>query len=282
MAARLEGKRIALTGPRRSQELSKLVENLGGTALVRPAQGTVFLDDEALRIGIDACLQEKPDWMVFTTGVGLEAIYKAAEDMGKIDAFNQLLHHTKLAARGYKTVNTLKQKGLIPLVRDDDGSTEGLIRVWSDHDLQDKHVIVQLHGDPAPRLMAWLKEKGASYRELLPYRHEAPPEDQLEQLLDDILNERVDAVTFTSAPQVRFLLQYAENKGYLDQLLETLRDPVVAVAVGKITAQGLREIGLQRVVAPQTERMGSMIIELAHYYAGESAAEASEDEETQN
>lgn len=29
MARRLEGKRIALTGPRRAEELGKLVENLG-------------------------------------------------------------------------------------------------------------------------------------------------------------------------------------------------------------------------------------------------------------
>ena len=42
---RLNGKTIALAGQRKSEELSKLVENLGGQALIRPAQGTVFLDD---------------------------------------------------------------------------------------------------------------------------------------------------------------------------------------------------------------------------------------------
>ncbi len=43
MARRLEGKRIALTGPRRAEELGKLIENMGGIPLYRPAQGTVFL-----------------------------------------------------------------------------------------------------------------------------------------------------------------------------------------------------------------------------------------------
>lgn len=39
--AKLTGKRIAITGPRKAAELSIIVEKMGGIPLVRPAQGTV-------------------------------------------------------------------------------------------------------------------------------------------------------------------------------------------------------------------------------------------------
>ncbi|MNZ79704.1 bifunctional uroporphyrinogen-III synthetase/response regulator domain protein [compost metagenome] len=132
--------------------------------------------------------------------------------------------------------------------------------------------MLQLYGDPNPRLVAWLEEQGASCKQILPYRHIAPPESELEQLLNDVIEGRVDAVTFTSGPQVRFLMEHAKKQGKLDELLQALEGPVIAVAVGKVTAQGLFEAGVPRVVAPKEERMGSMMVELARYYAGEAEA----------
>ncbi|WP_110934261.1 uroporphyrinogen-III synthase [Paenibacillus bouchesdurhonensis] len=270
MARRLEGKRIALTGPRRAEELGKLIENMGGIPLYRPAQGTVFLDDEKLRQGIQTWVNHPPDWSIFTTGIGLNALFDMAEEMGLLDALLDNLSKSHIAARGYKTVNVLKKRGLSPHARDDDGSTDGLIRELAAYDLKDNTVLLQLYGDPAPKLVAWLEEQGASCTEILPYRHIAPPEEALDRLLYDIIEARVDAVSFTSSPQVRFLLGYAEQQERLDDLITALKGSVIAVAVGKVTAQGLYEAGIPRVVAPKEERMGSMIVELARYYAGES------------
>jgi uroporphyrinogen-III synthase len=282
MARRLEGKRIALTGPRRAEELGKLVENMGGTPMYRPAQGTVLLDDQVLRSGIVDWVKQPPDWSIFTTGMGLDALFDMAEEMGVADPLREHLQTGKIAARGYKTVNALKKRQLTPIVRDDDGSTEGLIRGLADHDLRGASVMLQLHGDPAPRLVTWLEEQGATCRQLLPYRHIAPPAEALEQLLSDILAGQVDAVTFTSGPQVRFLMEHAERQGRLEVLMDALQGPVLAVAVGKVTAAGLYEAGVPRVLAPKEERMGSMMVELARYYAGEAellfAAPRREDE----
>ncbi|MCQ4088076.1 uroporphyrinogen-III synthase [Saccharibacillus sp. JS10] len=270
MAKRLEGKRIAITGPRKAEELSTIVTKMGGTALIRPAQGTVFLDEPELGGGISEWIRLKPEWSILTTGMGLEALINTAKEMELEETFIQAIAYSNVAARGYKTVNALKKRGLSPLVRDDDGSTAGLLRELSDHDFAGKNVIVQLHGDPAPRLVAWLEERGATVRTILPYQHIAPPTEQLHELLDDILNNRVDAVTFTSAPQVRFLISHAAERGLEEGLRASFENEVVAVAVGKVTAQSIREEGIERVIAPQEERMGSMMVELAKYYAAES------------
>ena len=45
-------------------------------------------------------------------------------------------------------------------------------------------------------------------------------------------------------------------------------DKTVATAVGKVTAEALREEAIERIVVPEHERMGAMIIELAHYFEG--------------
>ncbi|MNP70823.1 bifunctional uroporphyrinogen-III synthetase/response regulator domain protein [compost metagenome] len=74
-------------------------------------------------------------------------------------------------------------------------------------------------------------------------------------------------MAFTSAPQFRFLSQYAQEQGKHEQMLHAFEHTVLAVSVGKITSQALKEEGLQRIVMPEHERMGSMFVELGRYVA---------------
>lgn len=267
MAQHLAGVRVALTGPRKSKEMSLLVEKMGGVPLVRPAQGTVFLDDRSIRDGLVSWISNPPDWAVFTTGMGLDALFDMAEDMDVAGQFRNVLSESNVAARGYKTVNALRKLKLTPLVRDDDGSTEGLIREFGSHDLSGKKVMLQLHGETAPKLVHWLEEQGAVVRQVLPYRHVPPEEAALKQLLDEILQHELHAVAFTSGPQVRFLTEYAASQGKLEQMLTAFREGVVPASVGKVTANAMREEGIEALVVPEEEKMGALIVELGRYFA---------------
>ncbi|MBT2288206.1 uroporphyrinogen-III synthase [Paenibacillus albidus] len=267
MAEQLKGITVALAGPRKSEEMAKLVQNMGGTALFRPAQGTVFLDDEALREGLASWMERPPHWAILTTGMGLDALFAMAEGMGTDAQFQKVLSGSQIAARGYKTVNALKKRGLLPEVRDDDGSTTGLIRGLQAYDLRGKEVVLQLHGDPAPRMISWLEEAGALTRQVLPYRHTPPEPADMEQLLSEITGGKIDAVAFTSAPQFRFLAEYARSQGQLQELVQSFGDRVLALSVGRITSEALKEEGIERIVMPEHERMGSMFVELGRYVA---------------
>lgn len=267
MAQHMKDRIVALAGPRKAAEMAKMVEKMGGTPLLRPAQGTVFLDDEVLRASIENWLKDPAPWAIFTTGMGVEAIYDMAEQMGLLDRLNEMLKNTTIAARGYKTVNMLKKKGLTPIVRDDDGSTAGLVRALEPFDLSDQRLMLQLHGESAPKLVEWLAGRGAQVETILPYKHIPPREEDISALMDEIIGGKVDAVAFTSAPQFRFLADYARDKGKLEAVLAAFRGPVLAVAVGKVTAQGLREEGVERLLVPEDERMGSMMVELGRYFA---------------
>lgn len=265
MAEALKGITVALAGPRKAEEMAKLVQNMGGTALFRPAQGTVFLDNEALEEAIQAWVTSPPYLAILTTGMGLEALFEKAERMGMAERFMEVLADSILAARGYKTVNALKKRGLTPKIRDEDGSTLGLINGLQSLDLHGKEVVLQLHGDPAPRMLDWLQEAGANTRQVLPYRHTPPEEGELERLLMEITEGKIDAVAFTSAPQFRFLAQFAKSQGLLERMLKSFEENVLAVSVGRITSEALKEEGIQRIIMPEHERMGSMMVELGRY-----------------
>ncbi|MCM3585157.1 uroporphyrinogen-III synthase [Mesobacillus maritimus] len=266
---RLEGKRVVLAGSRKLEEMSKIITNLGGIPVLRPAQGTTFLDDSRLEDDLREFVTGKYDWLIFTTGLGIETLYKTAENLGIGQEFLTTIRQSKVAARGYKTVNALKKMDVIPLVRDDDGSTAGLVRALKNEFPRNTKVALQLHGDPAPKLISFLDEMQADYKEILPYQHIPPKQEILEQLVDEVVSAEVDAVYFTSTPQGRFLFSFAREQGKLEKLLAAFEKEVVAVAVGKVTAASLRDEGLKRVVVPDLERMGSGIIALEKFYENE-------------
>ncbi|OMF63385.1 uroporphyrinogen-III synthase [Paenibacillus sp. FSL R5-0490] len=266
---KLAGKRIALLGSRKIAEISKLVENQEGAAVSRPAQGTALLKDEKLKDHVEMLTQCSFDWIIFTTGIGVETIYQTALELNRSEALISSLQKANIAARGYKTVNALKKLNIIPAVRDDDGSTAGLLRELSAHSLEGMKAALQLHGDPAPRLKQWLEENQVDYEEILPYTHIPPEEKVMNLLLSELLDGKLDSVFFTSTPQVRNLFSFARQKNAEDQLKSCFSDQTVALSVGKVTAQALHEEGIARVIFPEVERIGSAVIELARFYTVE-------------
>lgn len=263
----LEGKRVVLTGSRKLDELSAIVRNQGGTPVLRPMQGKVVIDDADVDRAVNEFLDAAYDWVIFTTGIGLEILHQASIRIRAEEAFLKKLRDSWIAARGYKTIKYLKILGLEPSIRDDDGTTAGLIRAFPHQAVNGCRVALQLYGETAPRLTKWLAEEGAHVESILPYTYSEPNSAEMDQLVQEILDASVDAVTFTSTPQVRHLFEFARKRQIYNQLLQSFTAPVVAVAVGKVTAEALKEEGVQRVVAPDLERMGSMIVELAKFYA---------------
>ncbi|WP_134702694.1 uroporphyrinogen-III synthase [Ammoniphilus sp. YIM 78166] len=266
MGKGLEGKQVVIAGSRKTEEMSLLVEKQGGQALIRPLQGTVFLAEQEVAPAMAELMEKGADWIILTTGIGTEALVGIAEKMGQRDRFISMLAQAKVAARGYKTYSVLKKLDILPAAKDDDGTTQGLIQALQPFDFSGQRVVVQLHGDPAPRLIRFLEEKGAVVSELLPYQHIAPEEATVSQFCKEVLAGEVDAVCFTAAVQVRFLFEYVKQHGLLEEMLKAFETQVLAVAVGKVCAEALREEGVHRLLAPENERMGAMIIELAQHY----------------
>ncbi|KIL43780.1 uroporphyrinogen-III synthase [Jeotgalibacillus campisalis] len=266
MAKALEGKTIVIGGSRKIEEISLLIEKQGGKPLSRPLQGTVFLAEKEVEPSVMKFVKEGADWFIFTTGIGTETLLRIAGDIGEEEAFLRRLGQAKIASRGYKTLNVLKKTGLKPLAVDEDGSTQGLIRSLEDMDFKGKRVVIQLHGESAPKLIAFLENKGADVETILPYQHIRPEDETVKALCGELLNDQADAVCFTTQIQVRSLFDYARKNGLEDRILHAFKESALAVSVGKVTSEALRDEGVSRYIAPERERMGAMIVELAKYF----------------
>jgi uroporphyrinogen-III synthase len=267
---KLFGKRIVITGTRRIEEMSHLIEKLGGIPVVRSTQGTILFPDQELEDKIRWLVQQSFDWYIFTTGIGFEKLLQTADRCKLKEAWLQRLQESKIACRGYKTAKLLKDHGISIHARDDDGTTAGLIRALSNYPLQGSRVALQLYGEKIPSLLNMLTSQEADVEEILPYQFIPPKSEILDTLITEILDKQVDALTFTSSLQVRYFFSYIQQKNLTASILEALSSQTVAAAVGKVTAEALNEAGVKRVIVPERERMGSLIITLGDYFSAQN------------
>jgi uroporphyrinogen-III synthase len=267
MGKGLAGKHVVLGASRKTEEMTALIHKQGGTASIRSLQGTVFKAGAEIEHDIEEFCKNGADWVILTTGIGLVTLLEQSDKLGLKQRFVQQLKDAKVASRGYKTVAALKNIDIKASISDDDGTTQGLIRQMQDVDLMDKKVVVQLHGEKAPSLIEFLEGKGATVSLLLPYQHIAPEIETLKILCNEIKNEEVDAVCFTTAIQVHWFFDYVKKREFKEKVISDFnKGKVMATAVGKVTAEALKEEGINKIVVPKHERMGAMIVELAQYY----------------
>ncbi|MBM7691288.1 uroporphyrinogen-III synthase [Peribacillus deserti] len=266
MGKGLAGKRVGIGGSRKTEEISALIQKQGGEASVRSLQGTVFLAEREVEPEMQTFINEGADWIIFTTGIGIESLFSLSEKLNVKEAFLQRIIEANVAARGYKSFAVLKKAGIVPVAVDDDGTTRGLIRALENEDFRGKKVVIQLHGDPAPALTKFFKDQGSIVSTILPYRHIPPEQESVKKLCSELMEHQFDAFCFTTAVQVRSLFTYGREFGITSQLLNAFNGPVMAVAVGKVTAEALFEEGVEKYLVPENERMGAMIVELSRYY----------------
>lgn len=80
----------------------------------------------------------------------------------------------------------------------------------------------------------------------------------LRRLVASAVAGQVDCLTFTSAPAVASMLQFAEDDGRIQALAEALRGRVLAACVGPVTAAPLERRGVP-TVQPQRARLGALV-----------------------
>ncbi|OLN23469.1 uroporphyrinogen-III synthase [Domibacillus antri] len=265
----LTNKRIAIAGSRKMAEMGTMIEKKGGIPLERPLQETVKCTPEEMKKEIETVIDQGTDWSIFTTGIGTNTVFEAAESLGLLNEFKQVIGQSHIASRGYKTVQALKKYGFVPEVVDGDGTNAGLLNALQEQDLHEKSVFLQLHGEPVPALENWLEEKGAVLSYVLPYKTTVPQPDVVAQLVDEVIAGDVEAVLFTASPQVRVLFQEASKRHLAAELASAFNEKAVAGSVGKVTTGTLNEHGVTRIVAPEHERMGALVVAVDEYFKGD-------------
>ncbi len=256
----LEGFTVGVTAARRAEELGTLLERRGAQVMHAPALRIVPLpDDTELLDATRGLIEDAPDVVVATTAIGFRGWIEAAEGWGLGEELLARLAGVELLARGPKVKGAIRAAGLTEKWSPASESMAEVLDRLLEEGVSGRRVAIQLHGELLPGFVEALRADGAEVVGVPVYRW-MPPEDiaPVDRLLDAVVGRGVDAVTFTSAPAASSLLRRAEERGIQEEVLAALRQDVLSVCVGPVTALPLQAHDLP-TLQPERFRLGPMV-----------------------
>jgi uroporphyrinogen-III synthase len=258
--APLTGFTVAVTAARRREELTSLLERRGARVLEGPAIRIVPTQDDVELLAVTrACLEQAPDVVVATTGIGFRGWMEAADGWGLGDALRERLGRAELLARGPKAKGAVRAAGLAESWSPASEASDEVLARLLDEGVDGRRVAVQLHGEPLAEFTGALRAAGAEVVEVPVYRWVLPEDVRpLRRLVEQTVAGAVDCMTFTSAPAVSSTLTVARELGREADLVQALRGPVLVAAVGPVTATPLERAGIPSV-QPERARLGALV-----------------------
>lgn len=259
----LAGRTIAITAERKWEEQAKLFRRRGATVVYAPTMHTVELtDDVELHRRTGAIIDEPPQWTVATTGFGMRLWFEAADEWGMGERLLAALGSSRVVARGPKAQSACRQRGLeIAWTAPRESMPEVVEWLAAQDGIGQARVAVQLFDPEDHPSTAEVQSFARDVVEVSIYRWRPPldPAPAL-QLARDIAARAVDAVTFTSQPAIRFLVDIAAHAGVLDAMVEAFNDgSVLPVCVGPVCARAGEEAGITTTVWPEPFRLAPMV-----------------------
>ncbi len=254
MTTALSQRCIAVPETRQLDVLTRLLETRGARVWPCPLVGIHDVPEPA---SVDAWLRafcdNGVDLLILLTGEGLRRLLARARRIGLEDAFVTRLGTTGCLTRGPKPAAALRELGLRSSLSAVQPTTAGVIESLRDLKLSGRRVGVQLYGDEPNRLLVeHLQAAGATVDCVAPYRYADSAEtDQVVELIKGLAAGSINAIAFTSSPQVRRLFQVARERDLQDELNQGWRKTIVA-AVGPLVREALEQRGVTVTVMPES------------------------------
>jgi uroporphyrinogen-III synthase len=263
----LDGFVVGITADRRWEEQAELLSRRGASIVHGPTMTTLYLaSDENLRHATMALIDEPPDYLVATTGIGMRAWLDTATTWGLGDELADALGRARIIARGPKAAGAVQIGGLTVWQRSPTEQMEALVQILLTEPLAGRRVAVQEFGMESPELVRVLTDAGATVVLVPVYRWRLPDDPEpARRLVKAACAGQVDAITFTSAPAVHNLFALAGSPAEADQLRHALNGPVTAACVGPVCALGAREEGVEDPLTPSIGRLGLLVRALGEH-----------------
>ncbi|MEA2932609.1 MAG: uroporphyrinogen-III synthase [Actinomycetota bacterium] len=257
----LEGFVVGITADRRWEEQAELLRRRGATVVHGPSMDTLYLaDDDDLRRATVAVIEQPPDVVVATTGIGVRAWLETAEAWGMGPALMAALGSSRILARGPKAAGVVLASGLAVWARSETEQMDDVLAKLLAEGVDGRRIALQEYGMESPAFIAALEEAGASVVRVPVYRWRYPADTKPAlAMVDGALNGRVDAITFTSAPAVRNLFTIAAEEQADEDLRRAFNTGLTAACVGPVCARAARDEGVEAPVEPGVGRLGLLV-----------------------
>ena len=193
----LFGKRILVTRARaQASEFANLLETNGAEVIQFPTIQIQPIE------GMDILSPNEYDWVIFTSVNAVEIFYEHLRENGK-DA--RALGASKICAVGPKTVDALNRIGLHPDFVP--SHSRGIAIATEMEDVSRKKILLPRAKIATADLPNGLREKGADVDDVPIYDTVKVASENSETIEADLLNGRIDLVTFTSSSTVTNFLE---------------------------------------------------------------------------
>ena len=226
-------------------EMASLIRRHGGVPIGAPVlQEHYRTDSPEVQQAIEDVCNGAVDIAIFLTGVGADAMMGIAESMGRLEAFEAGLRDITVVARSPKPARILRRHKIpIDVMPPEPYTSADLTAAMSALDLDGRRIVFQRYGGPDSELPTYLRERGANHQELTLYDWGVPDDPTpVIELIDTIERGEVDALAFTSRPQVPNLLHIAGQAGLEQSLRHSLAGPVAVASVGPVCIRKLLEV----------------------------------------
>lgn len=227
----LFGKRIVVTRAReQASELKRLLEDSGAEVLQFP---TIEIVPPESFESLDRAIDQRFDWLVFTSENGVRAFFQRLFAKGK-DV--RALAGTKVAAVGQSTAEDLRARGIQPDVVPERFISSELLPLLPQDQNGLRTAVVRAE-EGREELLTELRRRGGEVHLAVAYRTVAAAYD-LDKLRDLIASNAIDAVTFTSASTVdNFFAKLS------DEERAQVNARALLVSIGATTSEAIRKYG---------------------------------------
>jgi uroporphyrinogen-III synthase len=255
MADRLDGYRILILETREEAQFSRLLTEQGADVLQCPMFTIHDISDPApVEAWIRRCIEKPPDDLVLMTGEGLRRLIKVARRIDVERDFVAAIGKARKFARGPKPGRALREIGLQPQFTTEKPTSEGIAEMLAGFDLNGHRLGLQLYPDKDHSvLIGAITAQGAQVDTVLPYAYDAQAADaSIVTAIDEMAQQRIDAIALTSSGQVRRLFEVAQAHRCEDKLREGLaRTPIASV--GPVVSHELNRRALRADIYPAND-----------------------------
>ena len=157
------GLRVAALESRMADEMTRMIERLGGKPSVSPSMREVPLENNAEAIDFaNRLITGQVDLVILMTGVGVRCLMQQIDRQVPRDRFLSALADTTTLVRGPKPVAVLRELGVTPTYRADEPNTwrEVLTKIDQHMSVANMAVTLQEYGQTNPSLTAGLEARG--------------------------------------------------------------------------------------------------------------------------
>jgi uroporphyrinogen-III synthase len=279
--ASFQNLRVLSLESRRATEAATLIAKYGGTPVVAPALRELPLKSNGAALDFAAeLLLGGIDITVFLTGAGVRTLFEVIAVAHPGGEVQTALSRIKVAARGPKPSNALRELNVPVWVTAPEPNTwrELLAAMEARADerpIAGARVAVQEYGVPNQELLDALQSRGASVMRVPVYRW-ALPEDPgpLRHAAAAIAAGAIPVLLLTSGVQLAHLWQVVDAMGCERQFRRGLQSTFIA-SIGPTTTGEIARRGLVPNLEASRPKLGFLVKEAAEHAAAFFEAHAS-------